>query len=233
MKKFEFNKKSYEIDAQGFLLDPEKWDSDFAEGMAREIGMKSPLTDRHWEVIHFIRDRFKGTGTCPVVFETSRALKLDPKALQALFPTGYFRGACLLSGISYKYGWVYYFGEPYPVPQKTAEEQKQKIPLENKVYRVDLFGSLVDPSEWDEDFAARRAFEMNMKGGLTERHWEIIGFLRESYAKNKKIPTIYECCEANQIDFEEFGSLFPAGYHRGAVKIAGLPTLGREAEGSF
>ena len=170
MKTLEFNQKRYEVDQQNFLTDPGKWDPDFAEGVAREIGMAVPLTDQQWEVIHFIRDRFKATGTCPVVFETTRALKLDPKTLQKLFPTGYFRGACLLSGISYKYGWVYYFGEPYPVAQKSEAEQKQKTPPENKVYRVDLFGALVDFSEWDEDFAMRRAFEMNMKGGLSERH---------------------------------------------------------------
>lgn len=223
MKTFEFQEKTYEVDDQNFLIDPQQWDPDFAIGMARKLGMKEPLNDRQWEVIHFIQDRFKTTGICPVVFETTRALKLDPKSLQALFPTGYFRGACLLSGISYKYGWVYYFGEPWPVKAKPEPEEKRSFPSEGKVYRVDLFGSLVEFSDWDEDFAARRAFEMNMKSGLSEQHWEIIHFLRESYDKNKKIPTIYECCEANQIDFDEFGKLFPAGYHRGAVKIAGLP----------
>jgi len=93
---------------------------------------------------------------------------------------------------------------------------------------VDLFGSLVDFTEWDEDYAARRAWEMNMKTGLTDMHWQVILFLRDSYAKNNKIPTIYECCNAAEIDFDEFAELFPTGYHRGAVKIAGLPTFGRK-----
>lgn len=225
---FRYNDKSYEVDNQNFLLDHEAWDENFAAGMAIELDMKDGLTEPHWDVIRFIRNRFRETGACPVVHEAARLLGLNTKSLQHLFPTGYLRGACLLAGISYRYGWVYFFGEPYPVSPKQAPGNQRKINLLDKVYRVDLFGSLVDPAEWDEDFAARRAYEMGMKDGLTEHHWEIIHFLRESYYQNKKIPTIYECCEFVGIEIDEFAELFPAGYHRGAVKIAGLPTLGQK-----
>ena len=61
-----------------------------------------------------------------------------------------------------------------------------------------------------------------MPGPLTEKHWKIIYYLRARFAKTGKIPTIYETCGDNGIDIEEFGELFPDGYHRGAVKIAGL-----------
>lgn len=229
MKTYTFNKKTYEVDNQNFLIDQETWDEDFAVGMASELGMDDGLSQRHWDVIHFIRNRFAETGVCPVVHETSRALELTAKSLQELFPTGYLRGACLLAGISYKYGWVYYFEEPYAVSKRPKTGKKQKPKPEDRVYRVDIFGSLVDPSEWDEDFAARRAYEMNMKGGLNKKHWQVIEFLRDSYTRNKKIPTIYECCEANQLDIKDIAELFPAGYHRGAVKIAGLPTFGKSS----
>ena len=85
----------------------------------------------------------------------------------------------------------------------------------------------MDHSEWDKDFAVYRAYEMNIKSGLTDTHWQIIKFLRDSYIRNKKIPTIYECCDVNKIGIEELSKLFPSGYHRGAVKIAGLPTYGK------
>jgi len=223
MKTFTYKNKTYEVDNHNFLLDCDSWDEDFANGMTAELNMNGELTDQHWEVIRFIRNRFKETGVCPVVHETARLLGLNIKTLQALFPSGYLRGAVLLAGISYRYGWVYYFGEPYSVSSKHETGKNQKIDSEDKVYRVDLFGFLVDPSEWDEDFAARRAYEMDKKNKLTNKHWQIIKFLRDGYAKNQKIPTIYECCEANDIEIDEFAKLFPAGYHRGAVKIAGLP----------
>lgn len=158
-----------------------------------------------------------------MVFETCRALGLNAKTLQKLFPTGYLRGACLLAGISYKYGWVYYDEEPYAVTDE--REGKRRPAPTDKVYRVDVFGSLVDPAEWDDNYALRRAYEMNIQGGLTEKHWKIINFLRGFYFSYNEIPTIYDCCEENQIEMEELAQLFPTGYHRGAVKIAGLPTL--------
>lgn len=229
MKTFKFKDKIYEIDSHNFLIDSVAWDENFAEGMAYELGMNDGLTEPHWEMIHFIRNRFAETGACPVVHETTHALDLNAKSLQQLFPTGYLRGACLLAGITYKYGWVYYSEEPYPVNSSIKHEKEPRIQLKDKVYRVDIFGSLVDIDGWDEDFAIRRAYEMNIKTGLTDKHWEIIYFLRKSFIQNKKIPTVYQCCEANQIDIEDLATLFPGGYHRGAVKIAGLPTFGWES----
>ncbi len=225
MKTFSFKGKEYQIDGNNFLKRHDVWDENFAAGMALELGMKEELTEKQWEVIRFIRDKFRETGICPVVHETTQALGLNLKTMQRLFPTGYLRGACLLAGITYQYGWVYYFEEPYQAAVSKDEEQNQEGKPGDKVYRVNLFGYLVDPAEWDVNFAARRAYEMNMQGGLTRAHWQVIKYLRASFQRNGKIPTIYECCEANRIDIEEFSELFPTGYHRGAIKIAGLPTL--------
>ena len=64
---------------------------------------------------------------------------------------------------------------------------------------------------------------MKMPGGkLTKRHWEIIRYLRKSYYTTGKIPTICETCEANHVDLDELELLFPDGYYRGAIKLAGL-----------
>jgi tRNA 2-thiouridine synthesizing protein E len=57
---------------------------------------------------------------------------------------------------------------------------------------------------------------------LEDEHWKIIYYLRASNKKNKVVPTIYETCEANDIEIGDLERLFPDGYHRGAVKIAGL-----------
>ncbi len=92
---------------------------------------------------------------------------------------------------------------------------------EEKSYEMNVRGFLVNPSEWDEEFALYKAYEMKMPK-LTDKHWQIISFLRQSFEKNRSVPTVYETCEANGIDLEELCSLFPDGYHRGAVKIAGL-----------
>ena len=69
----------------------------------------------------------------------------------------------------------------------------------NKTYEIDVRGFLVNPDEWDEYYATYRALEMKIPGGkLTDQHWQIIKFLRDSYKKNKEVPTIYETCESNR-----------------------------------
>lgn len=68
-----------------------------------------------------------------------------------------------------------------------------------------------------------RALEMKIpQGELTESHWRVIDYLRDFHKREKRIPTIYETCETCQLDLEQMEALFPDGYHRGALKIAGL-----------
>jgi len=216
MRIFKRKGKVFELDSDGFLLNPKKWDPDLAEGIAVELGVPGDLTKEHWDVIHYIRGMLEKTGKCPNLFETCRANNLRRIELKRLFPTGYMRGACKLAGVSYKEA---YLGADYmehSAKDLHAVAQRQE-------YRVDVRGFLVDPDEWDEHYAAHRAYEMKILGGkLDKMHWQIIRFLRSTYYKTGKIPTVTETCEANNIDIDELEKLFPDGYHRGAVKIAGL-----------
>ena len=94
--------------------------------------------------------------------------------------------------------------------------------MKEKVYRVDVFGFLVDSGDWDEDFAVAKALEMKVPGGLTKKHRKVIKYLRDSFEKEKIVPTVIECCEANDIGLDDLEKLFPDGYQGGAVKMAGL-----------
>jgi len=208
--------KTYELDADGFLRNPKKWDPDMAEGLALEMGIDGGLTREHYDVIHFIRRELDRTGKCPNLFEACRANNLQRAELKRLFPYGYMRGACKLAGVSYKEA---YLGASYlEHSAKALHEVAQR-----QEYRVDVRGFLIDPDEWDEHYAAHRAYEMKTPGGqLGRKHWEIIRYLRTTYYKTGKIPTVTETCDANNIEIGELEKLFPDGYHRGAVKIAGL-----------
>ncbi len=222
MKTFTYKNKTYETDDHNFLIDHEIWDKNFSIGMAYELGMLDGLTEKHWEVIHFIRKAFKKTGERPLLYETCRMIGLKSKALQKLFPTGYLRGACLLAGLGYKGIQAY----SLPEPREKHTRSTNGFIERNKAYRIDIYGFLLNPEDWDEEYAIIRAYEMNIKGGLNEKHWQIIYFLRDCYKLNKNVPTIYDCCEANEMDIEDIEELFPAGYHRCAIKIAGLPSIG-------
>jgi dissimilatory sulfite reductase related protein len=55
-----------EVDAEGFLVDPNQWNELLAEELARENGIPV-LTDRHWLVVRFMRERYLSTGTAPSI----------------------------------------------------------------------------------------------------------------------------------------------------------------------
>ena len=91
------------------------------------------------------------------------------------------------------------------------------------MYQVDVRGFLINPDDWDEYYAAHRAYDMKIAGGrLTDRHWEIIHFLRRWFENKHEVPTVYQLCDEYGMELEELETLFPDGYHRGAIKISGL-----------
>ncbi len=214
MKTITFNKQQYTLDDYGFLDPPDQWDENFALGMARHLGIQSELTDAHWKIIRYLRDQFLNKNTVPVVVIACAENQIRLSELRSLFPTGYHRGACKIAGINYQFMvqtnyWLTYETGP---PVKTR-------------YQLDQLGFLQDFLEWDEDFVDFIVAELKMEipGGLTERHREVVRYLREYYERNRNIPTVYETCADNNLSFDELLSLFPSGYRRGACRMAGLP----------
>lgn len=204
--------KIYTLDRYGFLDPPEQWDEDFAEGMARLQGIYDGLTREHWDFIHYVREKFLSEKTLPllVVACADNHLRLDK--LKALFPTGYFRGACRIAGLSYRFLCDVNLWHTY----ETAPRLKPE-------YRITPQGFLEDFEQWNERFAELVAEEWKLPGGLTPEHWEIIRFLRNYYQATGNIPTVFEVCGAHHLELEQFHELFPEGYRRGACRIAGLP----------
>ena len=202
---FSHNGKVYEVDSRNFLTNFNDWDENFTEGLALQLDILPELTKEHWDIIKTIRKYFKEEGICPNVYETCRVCGLHITEMGKLFPTGYWRGACKLAGVN---SWGGPLGQVLPY---------------NKTYELDVRGFLVNPDDWDEYFAVFKASELKIREGkLSDRHWELIKFLRKSYKQNNEVPTIFETCKANQIDLKDLELLFPDGYHRGAVKLAGL-----------
>ena len=203
----------YEIDEEGFLLNPEEWDEAFAEATASEAGITDGLTERHWEVFLFIRRFWAERGLCPTVYQTCRILGLPLSGFQFLFPSGYQPGACRLAGVGYR------ARRPDREDDRGGASGRER---RSESHKTDPRGFLVDPEEWDRRFAVLKAEEMKLEGGLTPRHWDILRFVRVEYYRAGKVPTFTETCEANKMDMEEFEALFPDGYTSGALKWAGL-----------
>ncbi len=215
MRHFTYNGNKYQVDAQGFLINPGDWDENFAEGMAPKVQIPGGLTPEHWKIIHFIRNTFEKMNTCPLVYIACKRNELGLGDMKRLFPRGYLRGACKLAGVTYREAWF----------QETWLEENivhHTRAYETKKYPVDEQGFLIEPAAWDENFSLQTAHKMGMADLLNKRHWEIINYLRNKFSDTGEVPTVYAACEDNRLTIEELEKLFPQGYHRGAVRLAGL-----------
>ena len=58
---------------------------------------------------------------------------------------------------------------------------------------------------------------------LTDRHWQVIRFMREQYEKNGSGPTVRVLGKTSGVSVKELYELFPKGPAKIAAKIAGIP----------
>jgi TusE/DsrC/DsvC family sulfur relay protein len=89
---------SVDVDAEGFLANPDDWNEQIAEEIARESGIEA-LTDRHWLVVRFMRDRYLATGTAPSIRALGKESGVPVKELYELFPKGPAKLAAKIGGI--------------------------------------------------------------------------------------------------------------------------------------
>ncbi len=90
--------RSVDVDAEGFLTDPQQWNEPIAEAIARENGI-AELTDRHWLVVKFMRDRYLTSGTAPSIRSLGKESGVPVKELYQLFPKGPAKLAAKIGGI--------------------------------------------------------------------------------------------------------------------------------------
>jgi dissimilatory sulfite reductase related protein len=87
-----------ERDREGFLVHPEQWTEAMAGGIARESGIDE-LTDRHWQVIRYMRTSYLETGGAPSIRTLGKASGVPIKELYQLFPKGPAKLAARIAGI--------------------------------------------------------------------------------------------------------------------------------------
>ena len=87
-----------DVDAEGFLTDPAEWTDELAREIAAENGIPE-LTDRHWQVVRFMRDRYLATGNAPSIRALGKESGVSVKELYQLFPKGPAKLAAKIGGI--------------------------------------------------------------------------------------------------------------------------------------
>jgi TusE/DsrC/DsvC family sulfur relay protein len=86
------------VDSEGFLEDPGVWTPEIAVEIAKANGIDA-LTDRHWQVVNFMRTTYLETGTAPSIRTLGKTSGVPIKELYQLFPKGPAKLAAKVGGI--------------------------------------------------------------------------------------------------------------------------------------
>ncbi|WP_298211492.1 TusE/DsrC/DsvC family sulfur relay protein [Ferrimicrobium sp.] len=86
------------VNDEGFFENPEAWTPDMAPEIAQNLGIDT-LTDRHWQVINFMRQEYLAKGTAPSVRALGKTSGVEVKELYQLFPKGPAKLAAMIAGI--------------------------------------------------------------------------------------------------------------------------------------
>jgi len=98
MSKVTYGGKELEIDEDGFIQEPEKWDKAVAEDIAK-TEEAYPMGDDHWKLVNYLRNYFLEFEIAPPVRMVIKQTGFDLKTIYKLFPGGPAKGACKVAGL--------------------------------------------------------------------------------------------------------------------------------------
>lgn len=94
-----------EIDEDGFIQEPEKWNEDVATALAKTEGVDE-MTEEHWKVVNYLRDYYQKFEVAPMIRKLCKETKFPLKKIYELFPSGPAKGACKVAGLAKPTGCV-------------------------------------------------------------------------------------------------------------------------------
>lgn len=98
MAEYQVNGRTYLVDTDGFLANPEQW----TETVARDLALTeavTELTDDHWKLINYIRKYYDQYGVAPMVRKVVRETGFSLDRIFQLFRSGPAKGACKVAGL--------------------------------------------------------------------------------------------------------------------------------------
>lgn len=93
--------------------------------------------------------------------------------------------------------------------------------IDGRPIQVDAEGFMTDPAQWDESLGAALAAAIGIE--LTERHWEVLRFLREDFAAQGETATTRRVQTVGGVPTKEQFALFPKKPAKKMAYVAGLP----------
>jgi TusE/DsrC/DsvC family sulfur relay protein len=88
-----------EVNEEGFLLQPEKWNQTVACWLAQTQEGIAELSEDHWKVIRFLRQYWEQHGLAPMIRLLCQETGFSLRKIYELFPSGPAKGACKVAGL--------------------------------------------------------------------------------------------------------------------------------------
>jgi TusE/DsrC/DsvC family sulfur relay protein len=98
MPEFQVGDITLEVDEDGFIQEPERWNKDVAEALAKTEGVED-MTEEHWKLVNYLREYYLEYGIAPMIRKLCKATGFKLNKVYELFPSGPAKGACKVAGL--------------------------------------------------------------------------------------------------------------------------------------
>ncbi|MDP2917765.1 MAG: TusE/DsrC/DsvC family sulfur relay protein [Dehalococcoidia bacterium] len=98
MPKAKLGGAEIEVDEDGFIQEPDKWNQAIAEDIAR-TEEAFPMKEDAWKLVNYLRKYYLDFGIAPPIRMLTKQTGIDLKTIYRLFPGGPAKGACKVAGL--------------------------------------------------------------------------------------------------------------------------------------
>ena len=98
MAEFQAGDIVLEVDEDGFIQDPDKWNETVAAALGKTEGVEE-LTEDHWKVVNFLREYYLEFGVAPMIRKLCKSTGFKLSEIYDMFPSGPAKGACKIAGL--------------------------------------------------------------------------------------------------------------------------------------
>ena len=98
MPNFQVGDTALEVDEDGFIQEPDRWNEEVAAALAKTEGVED-MTEEHWKLVNYLRDYYLQFGVAPMIRKLCKQTGFSLKEVYELFPSGPAKGACKVAGL--------------------------------------------------------------------------------------------------------------------------------------
>ncbi len=98
MPKTQLGGQEIDVDEDGFIQEPQKWNKEVAEDIAKTENAY-PMGEEHWKLVNYLRDYYVKYEIAPPIRMLVKQTGIDLKKIYQLFPGGPAKGACKVAGL--------------------------------------------------------------------------------------------------------------------------------------